>query len=327
MITQQPVLDVRRYWLPALIGALGSFAGSALGWGSQSSANSANKNLAQYKYEKDLEMWNRQNNYNTPSAQMQRYAQAGINPNIIASQGNAGNATGMPEYSTPDIKAYNGWNDLGASVASQAIIQKYQLDNQTRSTDSQVSTNKALQSKYNAEARNTIMKTETEYWQSIIKAKEAGILDEFGAKEAAERLKQLQKQNAEIDSRIDLNASQKDVNESVKAVNNQKIKNMQQDIRESLSRIGVNNARIDEITENTALLGQKILESGLTQKQLQYLLDTNPDPDTAKYFNEREIEINYEYKKLQKELLDASSGQTDLLMFYILHLYRLGRRY
>lgn len=324
MITQQPVLDVKRYWLPALIGAIGAVAGSALGWGSQSSANSSNKNLAQYKYDKDLEMWNRQNNYNTPSAQMQRYAQAGINPNIIASQGNAGNATGMPEYSAPDIKAYNGWNDLGASAVSQAIIQKYQLDNQTRSTDSQISTNNALQSKYNAEARNTIMKTETEYWQSIIKAKEAGILDEFGAKEAAERLKQLRKQNEEIDSRIDLNASQKEINESVIAVNNQKIENMKQDIKESLSRIGVNKARIGEITTNTALLGQKILESGLVQKQLQYLLDTNPDPDIAKFWNEQEKEINVMFKKLQMELLDASGGQNDLLMYFITQLARLG---
>lgn len=324
MITQQPVLDVKRYWLPALIGAIGAVAGSALGWGSQSSANSSNKNLAQYKYDKDLEMWNRQNNYNTPSAQMQRYAQAGINPNIIASQGNAGNATGMPEYSAPDIKAYNGWNDLGASAVSQAIIQKYQLDNQTRSTDSQISTNNALQSKYNAEARNTIMKTETEYWQSIIKAKEAGILDEFGAKEAAERLKQLRKQNEEIDSRIDLNASQKEINESVIAVNNQKIENMKQDIKESLSRIGVNKARIGEITTNTALLGQKILESGLVQKQLQYLLDTNPDPDIAKFWNEQEKEINVMFKKLQKELLDASGGQNDLSMYFITQLARLG---
>lgn len=324
MITQQPVLDVKRYWLPALIGAIGAVAGSALGWGSQSSANSSNKNLAQYKYDKDLEMWNRQNNYNTPSAQMQRYAQAGINPNIIASQGNAGNATGMPEYSAPDMKAYNGWNDLGASAVSQAIIQKYQLDNQKRSTDSQISTNNALQSKYNAEARNTIMKTETEYWQSIIKAKEAGILDEFGAKEAAERLKQLQKQNEEIDSRIDLNASQKELNESVIAVNNQKIENMKQDIKESLSRIGVNKARIGEITTNTSLLGQKILESGLTQKQLQYLLDTNPDPDITKFWNEQEKEINVMYKKLLMELQDASGGQNDLSMYFITQLARLG---
>lgn len=325
MITQQPVLDVKRYWLPALIGAIGAVAGSALGWGSQSSANSANKDLAKYKYDKDLEMWNRQNNYNTPSAQMQRYAQAGINPNIIASQGNAGNATGMPEYSAPDMKAYNGWDDLGASAVSQAIIQKYQLDNQTRSTDSQVSTNKALQSKYNAEARNTIMKTETEYWQSIIKAKEAGILDEFGAKEAAERLKQLQKQNEEIDSRIDLNNSHIELNDSVIAVNNQKIENLKQDIQESLSRIGVNKARIGEITQNTALLGQKILESGLTQKQLQYILDTNPDPDITKYWNEQQNEINVMYKKLQMELQDASAGQTSPLMYLLVQLSRLGR--
>lgn len=36
-----------------------------------------------------VEMWNLQNQYNTPSAQMQRYKDAGLNPNLIYSQANA----------------------------------------------------------------------------------------------------------------------------------------------------------------------------------------------------------------------------------------------
>lgn len=58
----------------------------------------ANKELARYQYSKDLEMWNRQNLYNLPSAQMERFKEAGLNPNLIYGQGNAGNAATMPRY-------------------------------------------------------------------------------------------------------------------------------------------------------------------------------------------------------------------------------------
>ena len=44
--------------------------------------NQANMKLAEYQYSKDLDMWNRQNEYNSPSAQMERFNAAGLNPNI-----------------------------------------------------------------------------------------------------------------------------------------------------------------------------------------------------------------------------------------------------
>lgn len=67
----------------------------------------ANKNLAQYQYSKDLEMWNRANEYNSPSAQMARYTAAGLNPNLIYGSGtaSAGNtATSLPKYQAPTVK-------------------------------------------------------------------------------------------------------------------------------------------------------------------------------------------------------------------------------
>ena len=56
----------------------------------------ANLELANYAYDKDLEQWHLQNQYNTPQAQMTRFKQAGLNPNLIYGQGNAGNATQSP---------------------------------------------------------------------------------------------------------------------------------------------------------------------------------------------------------------------------------------
>lgn len=66
-------------------------------------ANMGNMKLAEYQYSKDLEMWNRQNEYNSPVAQMARFAEAGLNPNLVSSQGNSGNASQMPHYNAPTM--------------------------------------------------------------------------------------------------------------------------------------------------------------------------------------------------------------------------------
>lgn len=49
-------------------------------------------------------MWNRQNEYNSPSAQMSRFKEAGLNPNLIYGQGSSGNATQLPKYSAPTVE-------------------------------------------------------------------------------------------------------------------------------------------------------------------------------------------------------------------------------
>lgn len=59
-----------------------------------------NQQAAQTEYERNLEMWNLQNEYNSPSAQMQRYIDAGLNLNLIYGTGSAsaGNASSSPEF-------------------------------------------------------------------------------------------------------------------------------------------------------------------------------------------------------------------------------------
>lgn len=67
--------------------------------------NRMNRNMSEYAYSKDLAMWEKTNEYNSPKMQMQRYGQAGLNPNLIYQQGNAGNApASMPKYTPPDRK-------------------------------------------------------------------------------------------------------------------------------------------------------------------------------------------------------------------------------
>lgn len=66
--------------------------------------NQGNKALADYQYNKNLEMWNKQNEYNSPTAQMNRFKEAGLNPNLIYSRGSAGNAEGIPQYQAPTYR-------------------------------------------------------------------------------------------------------------------------------------------------------------------------------------------------------------------------------
>lgn len=100
-------------FLNPISSALSPFAGVAQSYINSKTAqknteltNAANMKLAEYGYSKDLEMWNRQNEYNTPEAQMERFKLAGLNPNLIYSQGSAGNSTSIPHYSAPTMQ-YN----------------------------------------------------------------------------------------------------------------------------------------------------------------------------------------------------------------------------
>jgi len=60
--------------------------------------NRMNRNMSEYTYSKDLAMWEKQNEYNSPKNQMFRLGQAGLNPNLSYSQASTGNAASMPKY-------------------------------------------------------------------------------------------------------------------------------------------------------------------------------------------------------------------------------------
>lgn len=89
-------------------------------------ANQANRELAEYQAQYNERMWHMQNEYNSPSAQMERYASAGLNPNLVYGQGNNGNASNYPTYDRPTMQAgqvspYTGWN-LGLTDVIQNAL-------------------------------------------------------------------------------------------------------------------------------------------------------------------------------------------------------------
>lgn len=96
--------------IPLLAGMVGASAvGSTISsygnYRQQQLANQANRQLADLEWERNKEMWHMQNEYNTPASQMQRYRDAGLNPNLMYQQGTPGNASSSPTYSRPTMQA------------------------------------------------------------------------------------------------------------------------------------------------------------------------------------------------------------------------------
>lgn len=99
-------------------------------------ANRGNRKLAEYAYEKNVDMWNRENEYNSPVQQMARYQKAGLNPNLIYESGSAsaGNASQLPKYDAPtlsyDTKIPNvldmmsKYQDIEVKQAQKGVIQE-----------------------------------------------------------------------------------------------------------------------------------------------------------------------------------------------------------
>lgn len=87
----------------------------------------ANKEMAAFQADANQQIVDRQNAYNSPKAQMARFGDAGLNPNLIYGQGNPGNQSSAPSY--PDVKIPD-YQSITANMSPQF--------NQSLMTQSQV---------------------------------------------------------------------------------------------------------------------------------------------------------------------------------------------
>lgn len=154
-------------------GAIASGVGSLLGFGSQIATNAQNYRIAQMNnqfnekmmdkqmaYQTD--MWNKQNEYNTPAAQAQRLREAGLNPSLImggANTGTAQSAGGITPATAQGVimqaPQFNG-------LFSQAIQNYLQLEEQKRNN---------LTNRANVAADTSIKLAEAKYTQANAMAK------------------------------------------------------------------------------------------------------------------------------------------------------------
>ena len=133
-------------FIPAIIGGAAALAGGLVGGlfnrKSQSSANKVNIQLAREQQQFEQKMVQQQNEYNSPAAQMQRYAQAGLNPNLVYTQGSPGNQTSLPSYQRANVQPaqFNFQQDMANAVSQiynnlQAVAQIRKANADARSTE------------------------------------------------------------------------------------------------------------------------------------------------------------------------------------------------
>lgn len=110
--------------LPAIINGAGSLVGGLVsGIGSllgTKKANDTNIQLARMANQWNIEQWERDNAYNAPAAQMERFQAAGLNPNLIYGQQNTANS--IPAAQRAEVQAYPGV-DMGIDAGVNDFIQ------------------------------------------------------------------------------------------------------------------------------------------------------------------------------------------------------------
>lgn len=113
----------------SIIGGGASLIGNLLGKKSSEKAidkqNRYNRELLEYQYDRNLEMWNLQNQYNDPSAQMQRYSRAGLNPNLIYGAQNTAGAVSVP--SAQKAEAFSDYQDFGIGQSINQVMSGIQM--------------------------------------------------------------------------------------------------------------------------------------------------------------------------------------------------------
>ena len=219
-----------------------------------------NKDLFDYQNSANIDFWNMQNDYNTPAQQMSRFSEAGLNPNLVYSQGNAGNATSIQSGSlsaprTPKMESYQvpvnmysgAINSFMDNLVKFAQIEKTEQETENLRTQNEFT---------GVNIENLRLKN---VFQNFMNAKTSSEADLWYRKLMSEITRnEMQGANYESEinfrdymgvgesqSRIDLNKEKKASLIAERSLIEYRKAMITQNIAESISRIAVNNSRID----------------------------------------------------------------------------------
>lgn len=172
-------------------------------------------------------MYDKQNAYNTPMAQMQRFKDAGLNPHLIYGQGNSGNAGAPPPVTTQEAPKMN-FMDITSNYVAQKR-QQTEIDNLEKARQV-MEADRILKGASTVNALSASAKTDQERHQAEM------LFDTVAAQQKLNlHNSQLAGQKTEVDiqkTRSDIDA----VKASTKLTEAQKL-NVEQSIRESQQRI------------------------------------------------------------------------------------------
>lgn len=322
--------------LGTAIGIASSFAGNIANnknidkqIASQKEENQKNRdwnlNLARQQNQWNIEQWNRENQYNTPAAQMARYKAAGLNPDLMYGQQNLSAASPemtAGEGSQPtDVSNLANKRTIGDTIAqasatrltnAQAKLAESQADKVDAETVGQTINNEWLPK---------LLKGQTEINEADVKDKLASAgLKGKQIEVAVEQIKVMQQSVKESQKKIEDLQSQME-NRTFQQVQAMLEYNLRKDkqryeISEILSRVGLNHASTRRILN---VLPYEIAES---------ISRTNVNDATAaltflKQGTEQLIQASTRLSNTEKEEL-IKSLQTDNLEKALNLSVRLG---
>lgn len=177
-----------------------------------------NKKLQDNAFAHNVEMWNRQNAYNTPSAQMERLQAAGLNPNLVYGNGGATNtATDYPKYQAgeaPQVAniraasrqlALQGFQTAINAKLQQAQAANLNADTQLKGTQNELTATQKEISMIDKQFQQGTLDERTQY--QLEKWKQDLILGrnqiKIGDQQITLNQAQMRKLDAEIDSIVE----------------------------------------------------------------------------------------------------------------------------
>lgn len=218
---------------PAVIAAAGSILGGLIaGTGTSSAAssqlqatretNQTNKEIAQENNKFNAEQIDKMNAYNSAVAQRARLEEAGLNPNLMMSGGNAGTATTSAQADTtgkavaPDIGSTiaSGYQTLGNSInsaaqqISQQVYQQNLQDAQVSKLNSereQVDIDNLTRSVQN-QAMIDNLKNQSKHYNELWK--NLSITNQIATASMSDMIKRYSLENRQIESQTSVNDAQ-----------------------------------------------------------------------------------------------------------------------
>lgn len=154
-----------------VVGNVASAVGNAVSTNKTNKSNMAinrmnnefNAAEAQKVRDFQLDMWNRENEYNTASAQRQRLSEAGLNPYLMMSGGNAGTASSVGSTSPASAASPLSMQRQDFSGLSNTLSTALQIANQTKETNANVQSLQSQKSLFDAQA-NSIL-SNVDWWK------------------------------------------------------------------------------------------------------------------------------------------------------------------
>lgn len=236
--------------IPAILGAgliagAGNILGGALNFFGQKGANQANIRLQRDAQQFETQMWEKNNLYNSPQEQMQRLADAGLNPNLIyGSSAPTGLSSSYPKPHVATVT--NELQGLGTGVSS-ALGQFFDIKLKQAQIDA-----------VNNNADLTLQKTINESIRGNLMGKQALLADVN-----AQRIKSLLPyQTQAIEGNIEkLRLANKDMIFKLQSLNPAQLNSL-------LLRNAESTQRINEL--NPALLNLRQLQSSMMKLNLDF---------------------------------------------------------